>query len=104
MLRRGDGFAIAIRSSASSVRWWTAWERWRGGGAVVATLGRECQSGLDRLSSLTPDQFGPQAHPSRRIKVIVEGALSELSADFAAMYARNGRPSIPPERLLRAAC
>lgn len=41
-------------------------------------------------------------HPLRAIRDIANGALSELSADFEAMYAPLGRPSIPPEKLLRA--
>jgi transposase len=44
----------------------------------------------------------PEGHPLRAIRGIVNGALSDLSADFAAMYAPLGRPSIPPEKLLRA--
>lgn len=41
-------------------------------------------------------------HPLRAIRQIANAALSEMSADFAAMYAPLGRPSIPPEKLLRA--
>jgi transposase len=44
----------------------------------------------------------PKGHPPRAIREIANGALSELSADFEAMYAPLGRPSIPPEKLLRA--
>ena len=44
----------------------------------------------------------PKDHPLRTIREIVNGALSQLSAEFAAMYAPLGRPSIPPEKLLRA--
>src|SRR6202521_661923 len=44
----------------------------------------------------------PKSHPLRTIREIVNGALSDLSADFEAMYAPLGRPSIPPEKLLRA--
>ena len=44
----------------------------------------------------------PKGHPLRTIRQIANGALSDLSADFEAMYARLGRPSIPPEKLLRA--
>jgi transposase len=54
------------------------------------------------LSSLSPDQLVPQDHPIRRIKPIVEHALSELSPIFNRMYAEMGRPSIPPEHLLKA--
>jgi transposase len=61
---------------------------------------------LDRqitmLSSLTPDQLVPQGHPIRQIKPIVDHALSELSPVFNRMYADMGRPSIPPEHLLKA--
>lgn len=42
-------------------------------------------------------------HPLRVIRGIADGALADLNADFAALYPpRLGRPSIPPERLLRA--
>ena len=44
----------------------------------------------------------PQAHPLRAIRVIVNAALADLHADFEAMYSPLGRPSIPPEKLLRA--
>jgi transposase len=44
----------------------------------------------------------PKDHPLRAIREIANGALRDLSADFAAMYAPLGRPSIPPEKLLRA--
>jgi len=54
------------------------------------------------LSSLTPDQLVPEDHPIRRIKPIVDHALSELSPTFNRMYADLGRPSIPPEHLLKA--
>ncbi len=54
------------------------------------------------LSSLTPDQLVPQDHPIRKIKPIVDRALSELSPIFNQMYAEIGRPSIPPEHLLKA--
>ncbi len=44
----------------------------------------------------------PKGHPLRTIREIVNRALSDLSADFEGMYAPLGRPSIPPEKLLRA--
>ncbi|HEX6540031.1 MAG TPA: transposase, partial [Candidatus Dormibacteraeota bacterium] len=53
------------------------------------------------LSTLTPDDLVPADHPLRRIKVIVDQALIELSPVFDDMYAANGRASIPPERLLK---
>ena len=44
----------------------------------------------------------PPDHPLRPIRRIVDDALSGLSGEFAALYSHLGRPSIPPERLLRA--
>jgi len=44
----------------------------------------------------------PRRHPLRLIRVIVNEVLFELSPDFEAIYSRIGRPSIAPERLLRA--
>ena len=41
-------------------------------------------------------------HPLRAIRDLVDEALRKLSAAFTRLYAREGRPSIPPERLLRA--
>jgi len=41
-------------------------------------------------------------HPLRAIRDLVDAALRELSPAFDKLYARDGRPSIPPERLLRA--
>lgn len=41
-------------------------------------------------------------HPLRSIRAIVNEALSALEWHFAALYSPNGRPSIPPEQLLRA--
>ena len=41
-------------------------------------------------------------HPLRRIRALVDCSLQELWAHFETLYARRGRPSIPPERLLRA--
>jgi transposase len=44
----------------------------------------------------------PADHPLRAIREIVDEALHKLSPAFNRLYAREGRPSIPPERLLRA--
>ncbi len=56
---------------------------------------------VSMLMATTPDDLIPAEHPIRRIKVIVERALGELSPTFDAMYATGGRASIPPERLLK---
>src|SRR3979411_780693 len=44
----------------------------------------------------------PRTHPLRVVKQFADRALRELSPVFDTMYAENGRPSIPPERLLKA--
>jgi len=44
----------------------------------------------------------PPDHPLRLIRAVVDEALDVLSAEFEGLYARLGRPSIPPEKLLRA--
>jgi len=43
-----------------------------------------------------------KGHPIRRIKDLADGALSQLGEVFDAMYADKGRPSVPPERLLKS--
>ena len=45
----------------------------------------------------------PSRHPLRKIKAVVDPALASLDTDFNLLYAGDGRPSIAPERLLRAA-
>ena len=44
----------------------------------------------------------PEKHPLRVIRRIVNDVLAALDGEFATLYAASGRPSIPPERLLRA--
>lgn len=54
------------------------------------------------LALVSLESMIPQEHPLRRIKPIVDEALRQLSPTFDAMYADGGRPSVPPERLLKA--
>ena len=54
------------------------------------------------FSYLSPEARVPRDHPLRPIRDMVNKALAELSGEFQAMYSREGRPSIPPEKLLRA--
>jgi transposase len=49
-----------------------------------------------------PEARVPQDHPLRAIRTMVDQALRELSPRFEKLYARTGRPSIAPEKLLRA--
>lgn len=54
------------------------------------------------LVLMSPEDMVPKDHPARRIKKLADEALSGLSALFDAMYAESGRPSIPPETLLKS--
>jgi len=54
------------------------------------------------FSYVRPDSRIPANHPLRLIRRVIDAALARLSSDFDALYAREGRPSIAPERLLRA--
>lgn len=54
------------------------------------------------FSYVMPEERIPQDHPLRHIKKMVDGILKELSPTFDSLYAAIGRPSIPPEQLLRA--
>jgi len=54
------------------------------------------------LSLVTANDLVPEDHPIREIKPMVDKALAELSLTFNLMYAETGRPSIPPEHLLKA--
>ena len=57
---------------------------------------------LEMLTSLSTEDLIPKDHPIRRIRRIVDEVLGELDGEFEAMYSRIGRPSIPPEQLLKA--
>ena len=54
------------------------------------------------FSYVRPDSRVPQDHPLRTIRKLTDEVLTALSTKFDALYAGVGRPSIPPEQLLRA--
>jgi transposase len=56
----------------------------------------------DLFSYIAPEKRVPAEHPLRIIKAVADDVLGGLSPTFDAMYSRLGRPSIPPERLLKA--
>ena len=56
----------------------------------------------DIFSYLSPEQRVRQDHPLRAIRAMADLALWSMSERFDAMYSETGRPSIPPEKLLRA--
>ena len=54
------------------------------------------------FSYVRPESRIPKNHPLRAIRMLADDALTALDAQFARLYSENGRPSIPPEQLLRA--
>ena len=52
--------------------------------------------------SVCPEDRVPAKHPLRFVKADVEKILLEMSPEFESLYADRGRPSIPPEQLLKA--
>jgi transposase len=56
----------------------------------------------DMFSYITPEKRVPQDHPLRPIRKMVDEALKKISPRFSRLYSRYGRPSIPPEQLMKA--
>ena len=54
------------------------------------------------FSYVSPDERVPADHPLRQIRSLVDGILKDMSPQFGKLYSDVGRPSIAPERLLRA--
>lgn len=60
----------------------------------------QLQSGM--FSYVPLEERIPAAHPLRPIRKLVDTVLAQMSKEFDSLYAKVGRPSIPPERLFRA--
>jgi transposase len=58
------------------------------------------QGGL--FSYVSPESRVPAPHPLRKVRALVRDVMEELSRGFARLYAKEGRPSVPPEPLLSA--
>ena len=54
------------------------------------------------LTTLSSGDLIPADHPIRRIRVVLDAVLAGLDEELTAMYATTGRPSVPPEQLLKA--
>jgi transposase len=57
---------------------------------------------LGVFSYVSPEQRIPQDHPLRQLRAMADEALRELKPRFSRLYAKSGRPTIAPEKLLRA--
>ncbi len=78
-----------------------------GASAQVTVVGGGLMRGDDTrqvaaFSYISPEQRVPKEHPLRAILEMVDEALRTLGPQFRELYSHTGRPSIPPERLLRA--
>ena len=60
----------------------------------------EDQGGM--FSYVSPEARVPKDHPLRNIRELVRDVLGDLNRALGALYSKEGRPSIPPEQLLRA--
>lgn len=54
------------------------------------------------FSYISLEERVPQAHPLRKLRAVVDALLATMNREFEAVYARRGRPSVPPEMLLKA--
>lgn len=61
---------------------------------------QDLQAGM--FSYVTLEQRVPETHPLRAVRKLVDQVLAEMSEAFEGLYSRTGRPSVAPERLLRA--
>jgi transposase len=69
---------------------------------VLVTMRGEDAKQATMFSIISPERRVPQDHPLRLIKAMADAVLASMSKRFDKMYSRIGRPSIPPERLLKA--
>src|SRR5215467_16098770 len=74
----------------------------RHGTYLAATMRGEDRKQSSMLMLMSPETRVPATHPLRAIKKLADTALAQLSPVFDQMYSSVGRPSIPPERLLKS--
>ena len=54
------------------------------------------------FSYISLEERVPAAHPLRKLRAVVDALLATMHREFEAVHARRGRPSVPPEMLLKA--
>lgn len=64
--------------------------------------GTDSQSQTEMYSYIPLETRIPANHPLRKIREIVDSVLEEMDKEFDALYSHTGRPSVPPEMLLKA--
>jgi transposase len=57
---------------------------------------------VSMMCLINPEDVVPDGHPLRMIKKLADEALASIDEQLEPMYAESGRPSIPPERLLKS--
>ena len=60
------------------------------------------QGQTSMITLRNPEDFVPKGHPIRAIKKLADAALKAMSPELDAMYSTKGRPSVPPEVLLKS--
>src|SRR5712692_4386165 len=70
--------------------------------SVEVTMRGDDQLNGGMFSYISPEQRVPRDHPLRPIRTMVDAVLKEMSPRFETIYSTLGRPSIAPEKLLRA--
>jgi transposase len=68
----------------------------------MATMRGDDREPDSMFSYVSTEQRIPKDHPLRAIRALVDDVLRDMSREFDRLYAAIGRPSVPPERLLRA--
>jgi transposase len=68
---------------------------------LLVTRGPDDKQGM-MFTTVSPEKRVPKDHPLRKVKAVADAILKRLSPAFDTMYSRVGRPSIPPERLLKS--
>ena len=63
--------------------------------------GNDEQRQTGMFSYVSLEERIPTTHPLRGVRRLIDTVLAEMSKDFDGLYAKVGRPSIPPERLFR---
>ncbi|OHD67681.1 MAG: hypothetical protein A2W19_11920 [Spirochaetes bacterium RBG_16_49_21] len=64
--------------------------------------GTDNQPQIEMYSYIPLETRIPAKHPLRKIREIVDSVLEEMDKEFDALYSHTGRPSVPPEMLLKA--